>query len=275
MSRTVDVNKWTRKTLYFKPLREVIPSIVLHCRQISKHSRTFAEATSPEGDLLPHVCTINRPTPGGTGLWLPCVDDLMEQPTWHSGFIVPNLCLQYPITVLCSGTFDSEEDHKTDSEKKVVKYTLDVRTNYEIPPRRMLHCICEKASFPTIVSNFVFIEKSYAAVNSVASMIICRSCILYPRDIPEQTYETRRLLVEAIAMQRLVHILFLKVGPTIDVLRRETRFPARQKIAACLGRDKVHGFGSTDSHLYVESTADKRRVPARNNISDMLLEKIF
>jgi len=58
-----------------------------------------------------------------------------------------------------------------------------------------------KGFFPYRCLNFVFVENSYAAVNSVASMIICRSCILHPRDIPEQTYETRRLLIEAIAMQ--------------------------------------------------------------------------
>ena len=58
----------------------------------------------------------------------PCMDDLMEQPTWHFEFIVPKSFLQYPVTVLCSGTFDNEEDHKTDPEKKVVKYSLDVKT---------------------------------------------------------------------------------------------------------------------------------------------------
>src|SRR5438128_7905318 len=58
-----------------------------------------------------------------------------------------------------------------------------------------------KSFFPYRCLNFVFVENSYATVNSVASMIICRSFILHPQDIPDQAYETRRLLVEAITMQ--------------------------------------------------------------------------
>lgn len=37
--------------------------------------------------------TINQPLPGGTRLWLPCIDDISERCTWEMEFIVPKQLL--------------------------------------------------------------------------------------------------------------------------------------------------------------------------------------